>query len=102
MQKIRYAVIGAGWISQEAFIPSVANTGNSKVTAIISGDTEKARTLADFHDIEHVYHYDALETALLDDVFDVAYIALPNSLHARYSILCYNLSRKRFLIIQLH
>jgi predicted dehydrogenase len=90
MQKIRYAVIGAGWISQEAFIPSVAYTGNSKVTAIISGDTKKARTLADFHDIEHVYHYDALETALLDDVFDVAYIALPNSLHARYSILCAN------------
>ncbi len=54
---------------KEAFIPSVANTGNSKVTAIISGDTKKARTLADFHDIEHVYHYDALETALLDDVF---------------------------------
>ena len=34
---IRYAVVGAGWISQEAFMPAVALTGNSWMQAIVSG-----------------------------------------------------------------
>ena len=43
---IRYAVVGAGWISQEAFLPSVSQSGNSCVTAIVSGDGAKANKLA--------------------------------------------------------
>jgi predicted dehydrogenase len=34
---IRYAVVGAGWISQEAFMPAVAATGNPRMQAIASG-----------------------------------------------------------------
>ena len=30
---IRYAVVGAGWISQIAFMPGVDLTGNAKMTA---------------------------------------------------------------------
>ena len=51
MKKVRYAVIGAGWISQEAFLPAVAQTGNAEVVALVSGSPEKARRLADFHRI---------------------------------------------------
>jgi predicted dehydrogenase len=43
---IRYAVVGAGWISQEAFMPAVAATGNSRMQAIVSGSPETARQLA--------------------------------------------------------
>ncbi len=32
-RKIRYAVVGAGWICQAAFMPGVAQTGNSELTA---------------------------------------------------------------------
>jgi predicted dehydrogenase len=31
-RKVRYAVVGAGWISQENFMPAVEHTGNSVLT----------------------------------------------------------------------
>ncbi len=40
--KIRYAVVGAGWISQAAFMPGVEQTGNSVMTPIVAGDQAKA------------------------------------------------------------
>ena len=44
---INYAVVGAGWISQIAFLPGVKQSGNSRVAAIVSGDRAKAAELAD-------------------------------------------------------
>ncbi|MEZ5826778.1 MAG: Gfo/Idh/MocA family oxidoreductase [Geminicoccaceae bacterium] len=86
MKKIRYAVVGAGWISQEAFMPSVAATGNSVMTAIVSGSPEKARKLASFHGIEHVVDYAGYDDLLAGDIVDAVYVALPNSMHADYTI----------------
>jgi predicted dehydrogenase len=40
---INYAVVGAGWISQVAFLPGVAQSRNSRVAAIVTGDSAKAR-----------------------------------------------------------
>ena len=86
MTKVRYAVVGAGWISQEAFIPAVAQTGNSEIAAIVSGNAEHTKELAAFHGIPHIYDYDAFDRMLADDVVDALYIALPNSLHAEYAV----------------
>ena len=57
MKKIRYAVIGNGWISQEAFLPGVNQTENSEVVAIVSGQRDKAEKMAAFHGIPKVYDY---------------------------------------------
>ena len=86
MQKIRYAVVGAGWISQFAFMPAVAQTGNSKLTAIISGSPTNAAKLAEFYSIDHIFNYKDYDQALSSGVFDAVYIALPNSMHAEYTI----------------
>lgn len=86
MKKVRYAVVGAGWISQEAFMPSVDQTGNSEMTAIVTGNPEKARKLADFHGIKHVYSYERYDEMLRAGIVDAVYIALPNSMHADYAI----------------
>ena len=56
---IRYAVVGAGWISQEAFVPGAAQSGNSRVSAIVTGDLQKASRLAQFHEIPQVVSYPA-------------------------------------------
>ena len=48
---INYAVVGAGWISQQAFLPGVVQSGNSRVAAIVTGDRAKAARLADFYGI---------------------------------------------------
>ncbi|MCO6384145.1 Gfo/Idh/MocA family protein [Oceanicola sp. 502str15] len=86
MQKIRYAVVGAGWISQEAFMPGAGLTENSEMTAIVSGSTEKARRLAEFHEVPAVYSYEQYDEMLAADVCDAVYVALPNSMHADYTI----------------
>ena len=86
MKKVRYAVVGAGWISQEAFMPAVAQTGNSEVAAIVSGNLEKAKALAEFHAVPAVYNYDQYDAMLASGTVDAVYIALPNSQHADYAI----------------
>ncbi|SMD06436.1 Gfo/Idh/MocA family protein [Primorskyibacter flagellatus] len=86
MKKIRYAVVGAGWISQEAFMPGVSQTENSNISAIVSGSIDKARMLADFHTVPHVYSYEQYDEMLAADVCDAVYVALPNSMHADFTI----------------
>ncbi|WP_333816890.1 Gfo/Idh/MocA family protein [Tabrizicola sp.] len=83
---IRYAVIGAGWISQEAFLPGVAVTGNSRVAAIVSGSPEIARELAARHGVPEVMGYDGYDALVGSDRIDAVYIALPNDLHADFTI----------------
>jgi len=86
LKKVRYAVVGAGWISQEAFMPSVDQTGNSVLTAILTGNRANAGKLADFYGIEHIFGYEQYEEMLSSGVVDAVYIALPNSMHADYAI----------------
>lgn len=82
---IRYAVVGAGWITQEAFLPGIHQTGNSRVQALVSGHP-RARELADFHDIPEVLGYQDFDALLASDRIDAVYVALPNSMHADYTI----------------
>jgi predicted dehydrogenase len=86
VDKVRYAIVGAGWISQEAFMPSVAQTRNSEMTAIITGNRNGAKKLAEFYGIEHIFSYEEYDEALASGLFDAVYIALPNSMHADYTI----------------
>ena len=86
MKKVRYAVVGAGWISQEAFLPGVWQTKNSVVTAIVTGSKDKGQKLADFHQVPHVFQYEQYSKMLFEDICDAVYVALPNSMHAEYTI----------------
>jgi len=83
---VRYAVVGTGWISQIAFLPSIPQVENSTVTALVTGNAEGAAKLAEFYGIEHIVAYDDYDAMLADDVCDAVYIALPNSMHADYAI----------------
>jgi predicted dehydrogenase len=83
---IRYAVVGAGWISQEAFMPGVAQSGNSTIAAIVTGDLTKGAKLAAFHGVPQAVGYADYDALLASDAVDAVYIALPNSMHADYAI----------------
>jgi len=85
MKKVRYAVVGAGWISQEAFLPAVEQTGNSEVAAIVSGNLAKAKQLAASYGIKDVYAYEQFATMARSGAVDAVYIATPNSSHAMYA-----------------
>lgn len=85
-RKIRYAVVGAGWISQAAFMPGAAQVGNSVMTAVITGDPEKATALGKRYGIEHAFHYDAWPAAIASGLFDAVYLALPNFQHRDFAV----------------
>lgn len=83
---IKYAVVGAGWISQQAFLPGAGQSTNSKVTAIVTGDHDKAARLADFHGVGQIVGYDGYDALLRSADIDAVYIALPNHLHADFAV----------------
>ena len=85
-RKVRYAVVGAGWISQAAFMPGVKHTGNSEITALVTGDSDKAEALGRRYGIERLYHYDAWQAAIETGGFDAVYLATPNWRHREFAV----------------
>ncbi|MCO5399664.1 Gfo/Idh/MocA family protein [Ralstonia soli] len=83
---VRYAVVGAGWISQAAFLPGVAQSGNSVATALVTGDEVKATALASRYGIEHVHGYADYDQLLTSGDIDAIYLALPNDMHRQYAL----------------
>ena len=85
--KIRYAVIGEGYISQAAVLPAFANAKkNSELTALVSGDPEKLNKLAKKYNVANTYSYEQYDECLNSGEIDAVYIALPNHLHREYTI----------------
>lgn len=84
--KIRYAIVGLGWISQAAFMPGVPNTSNSTITALVTGDPEKATALGQRYGVTQTFHYDAWPAAIASGLFDAVYLALPNDQHRAFAV----------------
>lgn len=82
---VRYAVVGLGHIAQVAVLPAFKNARrNSRLTALVTDDSAKARQLGAKYAVEGVYGYEDFEACL--STVDAVYIALPNSLHAAFAI----------------
>src|SRR4029434_10663955 len=82
---IRYAVVGLGHIAQVAVLPAFAHARrNSKLVAVVSDDRTKRRELRKRYRLEHTFSYDQFEYCLNE--VDAVYIALPNSMHAEYTV----------------
>ena len=82
---IRYAVVGLGHIAQVAVLPAFAHARrNSTLAAIVTGDATKRRALARQYQLAHAFTYDEYEECLRH--VDAVYIALPNSMHAEYTV----------------
>lgn len=83
--KIRYAVIAGGFISQDAFMPGVAQTPNSVMTALVTGDPVKADKLAGHYGLKS-YSYDQYATLLASGEIDAVYVATPNFAHLDFVV----------------
>jgi predicted dehydrogenase len=82
---IRYAVVGLGHIAQVAVLPAFAHARrNSQLTAVVSADRTKRREVAKRYRLDQTFSYDQFEDCLRS--VDAVYIALPNSMHAEYTI----------------
>lgn len=82
--KVRYAVVGGGWISQAAFMPGVGQTSNSLMTAIVTGDKEKGKELARQYGLD-VHGYDEYDKMLASGAVDAVYVATPNFRHREFA-----------------
>ena len=85
-RKVRYGVVGLGWISQAAFMPGVAHTGNSEMTAFVSADEKKALSLGKHYGVTKTYHYDAYQSLIAGGEVDAIYLALPNWQHREFAV----------------
>jgi glucose-fructose oxidoreductase len=85
-RRIRYAVVGLGHIAQNAVLPAFANAPNSTLAALVSSDPTKLRRLGQKHNIKTLFSYDDYEKCLRTADLDAVYIALPNSMHERFTI----------------
>ncbi|CAF1111446.1 unnamed protein product [Adineta ricciae] len=83
--KVRYGVVGAGWITQAAFIPGVGQTSNSVVTILVSDDPEKRDKLGKEYNLKS-YSYDQFSQALAEGHCDAFYIATPNNQHKKFAV----------------
>jgi predicted dehydrogenase len=80
--KVRYAVVGAGHITQVAVLPAFAHAAeNSELVALVSSDPDKLRQLAQRYGVSAHGSLDELEQVLEEADADAVYIALPNHLH---------------------
>jgi predicted dehydrogenase len=79
--------LGWGVISTAAILadllPAFAESDQASLRAIASRDQERARALADAHDIPTAYG--SYEELLADEAIDCVYIPLPNSLHGEWT-----------------
>lgn len=81
-KKIRYAVIGLGYIAQAAVLPAFKNARkNSELVALVSGDKEKLRVLGEKYKVSKRYLYSEFEECLRSGEVDAVYICTPNFYH---------------------
>jgi glucose-fructose oxidoreductase len=82
---VRYAVVGLGHIAQVAVLPAFGHASrNSRLVALVSDDRRKRTALSRKHRLDRAFSYDEYDACL--EQVDAVYIALPNSLHAEYTI----------------
>jgi predicted dehydrogenase len=86
-RKIRYAVIGLGHIAQVAVLPAFRHAKrNSELAALVSDDPKKLKQLGKRYRVSRLLDYEELGELYASGEIDAVYIALPNDLHARYTI----------------
>jgi glucose-fructose oxidoreductase len=86
-RKIRYAVVGQGYISQVAVLPAFAHaTRNSQLTALVSDDRRKLAALGRKYGVDRLHTYDEYDGCLASGEVDAVYIALPNHLHRDFTV----------------
>jgi glucose-fructose oxidoreductase len=84
--KVRFAVVGLGYIAQVAVLPGFAHAENADLVALVSDDPVKLKKLGKHYGVAHAFSYDEYDDLLNSGLIDAVYIALPNNMHRDYTV----------------
>src|SRR5262249_43546569 len=84
LETVRIGVLGAAAITPRAMVVPARSVDRVSVVAVAARDRERARVFAEEHDIPVVHR--TYEQLVLDPDIDAVYNALPNTLHAEWTI----------------
>jgi predicted dehydrogenase len=86
-RQVGYCIIGLGRIADH-FMEGIQNSPGSKVTGLVSGHRDKAEKIAEKYGVPKtsIYSYEDMDKFRDNKTIDAVYVALPNSMHAEYTI----------------
>ncbi len=87
-KRLGYAIVGLGKLGVGAVLPAFAFTERCRPAALVSGDRDKARAVADHYGIDSkaIYDYKNFDAIRDNPAVDVVYVILPNAMHEEYTI----------------
>ncbi len=85
--KIGYAIIGLGGIANH-FMRAIQASEHCRVAGLVSGHRDKAERIAKEQGVpfDSIYDYSNMDEILHNKNIDAVYVALPNGMHAEYTI----------------
>lgn len=86
-RKVGYCVIGLGRIADH-FMRGVKEGSTSTITGLVSGHRDRAERIAAQYGVpkSSIYSYEDMDKMRENKAIDAVYVALPNSMHAEYTI----------------
>lgn len=87
-KRLGVAVVGLGRLALTEILPGFAQSRHVRVTALVSGERDKARIVAAQYGVpeKSIYDYRNFDTLKNNADVDIVYIVLPNAMHAEYVI----------------
>ena len=86
-RRVRYAVVGQGYISQVAVLPAFEHAReSSELVALVSDDETKLRRLGRTYGVDLLCGYEDYDDLMRSGEVDAVYVALPNSMHRDYAV----------------
>jgi glucose-fructose oxidoreductase len=84
---VRFAVVGLGHIAQAAVLPAFRHARpHAELSALVSGSPAKLKALGRRYGVKSLSSYDGARDLFTSGDIDAVYIALPNTLHAAWTI----------------
>lgn len=85
-EKIGFAVVGLGALSQAAVLPAFAHSKSSRLVALVTGDKQKGSSLAQKFEAAHVFNYQEFEHCLALADVEAIYLATPPGDHEKWTL----------------
>jgi predicted dehydrogenase len=86
--RLGVAVAGLGHLALNQILPGFGRAKSVRVTALVSGERDKARAVAAQYGVPetHLYDYASFDKLRDNPDVDIVYIVLPNAMHMEYTV----------------